>query len=176
MHSNTSIKPVANFPNYRIGEDGTVWSCFVKGGKSKQSLIWWPMKLKPTKSGHFCVNLYRLQNTPERKMVHQLVIQAFVGPCPPKQEVRHLDGNGKNNHISNLRYGTKLENFLDSVQHGVAAIGEKGGNAKLTNQQVREIRQAAASGEKYRPIGERHSISRHYVAKIVRREIWAFIF
>lgn len=50
--------------------------------------------------------------------VHQLVLLAFVGPRPCGMETRHLDGDCENNVLSNLVYGTKSENMLDSVQHG----------------------------------------------------------
>ena len=50
--------------------------------------------------------------------IHQLVLQAFVGPCPAGQEVRHLDGNPARNVRSNLCWGTKSENGYDKVRHG----------------------------------------------------------
>ena len=53
-----------------------------------------------------------------RAFVHQLVLLAFVGPMPEGQLTRHLDGNPQNNVLSNLRYGTALENSQDAVRHG----------------------------------------------------------
>lgn len=50
--------------------------------------------------------------------VHRLVLQAFVGPCPDGQQVRHLDGDKENNNLRNLRYGTGAENTADKVRHG----------------------------------------------------------
>jgi hypothetical protein len=50
--------------------------------------------------------------------IHQLVMQAFVGPASDGHEVRHLDGSRTNNHLSNLAYGTRSENQQDSVRHG----------------------------------------------------------
>lgn len=50
--------------------------------------------------------------------VHVLVALAFHGQPPKGLEVRHLDGNGANNALSNLRYGTHSENMRDSVAHG----------------------------------------------------------
>ena len=49
--------------------------------------------------------------------VHQLVLGAFVGPCPAGMEVRHLDGNEKNNRLSNLKYDTGSKNKLDRKWH-----------------------------------------------------------
>lgn len=50
--------------------------------------------------------------------VHRLVLAAFVGEVPEGMQCRHLDGNPKNNHFHNLRYGTVSENQLDRVKHG----------------------------------------------------------
>lgn len=50
--------------------------------------------------------------------VHQLVMLAFVGPCPDGMEVRHLDSCPWNNRLDNLAYGTKAENTRDSVLNG----------------------------------------------------------
>lgn len=52
------------------------------------------------------------------KPVHQIVMEAFVGPCPEGQLVRHLDGGFRNNHLSNLVYGTQAENMQDKQLHG----------------------------------------------------------
>lgn len=76
-------------------------------------------QLKPTLStgGYLRVSLY---NRGKKKifLVHHLVLLAFVGPRPQGMETRHLDGDPKNNHISNLRYGTSSTNKLDMVRHG----------------------------------------------------------
>lgn len=56
---------------------------------------------------------------PARRFVHRLVLEAFVGPCPEGQEGCHGDGNGLNNHLSNLRWDTRSANKLDEVRHGV---------------------------------------------------------
>lgn len=49
---------------------------------------------------------------------YQLVLLAFVGPCPEGQECRHLDGNCQNNRLDNLKWGTRSENARDRVRHG----------------------------------------------------------
>lgn len=49
--------------------------------------------------------------------VHALVLEAFIGPCPPGCEVRHLDGDKANCALANLAYGTRGENNLDRIRH-----------------------------------------------------------
>lgn len=69
------------------------------------------------KSGHMRVTLRRcgIQETAD---VHRLVLAAFVGPCPTGMETLHWDDVPSNNHLSNLRYGTRSENKLDLVRNG----------------------------------------------------------
>ena len=50
--------------------------------------------------------------------VHQLVLTAFVGPCPDGLMCRHRNGNGHDNRIENLVWGTAEENQQDRVEHG----------------------------------------------------------
>lgn len=54
----------------------------------------------------------------EIRRIHRLVLEAFIGPCPPGMETRHRDGDPANNHLTNLRWGTKTDNNLDQVRHG----------------------------------------------------------
>lgn len=49
---------------------------------------------------------------------HRLVGEAFLGPLPDGLETRHLNGNGLDNNLSNLKYGTRVENQQDSIAHG----------------------------------------------------------
>lgn len=85
------------------------------------------------------VGLYR-NGKGVTKDVHRLVMEGFVGQCPDGKEVGHLDGNGKNNRLSNLAYITAKENQFHRKLHGTYHIGEKVHNAKFTNAQVRRIK------------------------------------
>lgn len=52
-------------------------------------------------------------------LVHQLVALAFIGPCPPGEEVRHLNDKHGDARAVNLTYGTRSQNRLDAVRNGV---------------------------------------------------------
>ena len=51
------------------------------------------------------------------KDIHIVVLEAFVGLCPPGMQCRHLDDNKTNNYLSNLVWGTQTENAYDSVRN-----------------------------------------------------------
>lgn len=50
--------------------------------------------------------------------VHDLVLAAFVGPCPEGLEGCHWDGDATNNSLTNLRWDTRSANQYDKVRHG----------------------------------------------------------
>lgn len=79
-----------------------------------------------------------------------LVLKAFIGPRPSGHVARHLDGNGDNNTPDNLAWGTQAENIMDAVRHGTAprAPGVRNVKAKLTEDQVQEIRLRLLCGER----------------------------
>jgi hypothetical protein len=58
------------------------------------------------KSGHLSVAIGKGNS----RQVHQLVLEAFVGPCPEGYEVLHLNHEPSDNRLVNLKYGTRSEN------------------------------------------------------------------
>lgn len=51
-------------------------------------------------------------------------------------------------------------------------LGESSANAKLTNDQVIEIRRLASNGVTQVEIGRRFGVTPKHIGKIVRRELW----
>ena len=112
----TAWRPVVGYPNYEVSDDGQVRS---RPRERSRGGI-----LKPARNpgGYWYVTLCR---GPEkhRMRVHQLVAEAFIGPCPPGQEVRHLDDNKDDNRVVNLAYGTRQENVDDAIRNARLAAG-----------------------------------------------------
>lgn len=69
------------------------------------------------RNGRLQVCLYRNGKGPQH-MVHRLVLEAFVGPCPPGMIGCHWDDDPDNNHVSNLRWDTISANMQDKVRNG----------------------------------------------------------
>lgn len=116
-------RPVAGYEDsYEVSHIGRVRSVGRwRNTRRGESNRWQPGKLlkqeKRSKYGHRRVTLYNNRN-PVRRAVHQLVLEAFVGPRPDGLWVLHRDGNPSNNHVRNLYFGTPSENQYDRVRHG----------------------------------------------------------
>lgn len=124
-------KPVFGFECvYEVSDHGNVRS--IKSGQLKK------ISVEKHTNRHF-VGLSK-DNKQYLRRIHKLVLEAFVGQCPNGFECCHNDGNSANNHISNLRWDTHKSNMLDRIKHGTSNRGERCGKAKLTLEQVRQIR------------------------------------
>ena len=97
--------------------------------------------IKPVKaSGHYRVRLAR-DGSAFTKMVHQLVLEAFVGPRPDGLIACHGPRGQWCNELSNLSWGTYSQNNnADRLRDGTDHRGEKGPMTKLTQSQVDAIR------------------------------------
>lgn len=109
-------------------------------------------------------------------LVHILVLEAFVGQRPDGLICCHYDGDGTNNHIGNLRWDTYKANSADSIRHGTYSCGEKHGQAKLTEQQVKKIRYEYSTKKiKQVRLATKYGVSPSYIWHIVNRLTWKHI-
>lgn len=105
------------------------------------------------------------------RYVHQLVLEAFVGPRPPGQEAAHDDGIGDHNWVENLIWKTKKDNHADKHRHGTRQCGEQGGAHKLTNAQVAEII-ADARKTTGTVLAQRYGVGHTTIYKILNGHTW----
>ena len=125
--------------------------------------------------GHLAVNLCLGNGVRRRGKVHRLVALAFLGAPPPGTEVRHLDGNPKNNDLSNLAYGTRRENVADADAHGTLQRGSAKSTAKLKEADVPTIRSLRRSGWTQQEVGAVFGVSRELISRIDRRVRWTHV-
>lgn len=88
-------------------------------------------------------------------MVHRLVAEAFIGDAPPGYQVNHIDSDRANNASSNLEYVTPKGNQAHSwhtTQRQPPHRGETTPFAKLTENDVIQIRRMRAEGRTYKEI------------------------
>lgn len=105
-------------------------------------------------------------------MVHRLVAQAFLGlDLSSCWEVNHKDGNRHNNRVCNLEIVTHQQNIDHSIVTGLKCdYGEQSTNAKLTNTEATEIRQAWLRGAMQKDLAEIYGVSKQTICKIVNNK------
>lgn len=167
-------RPVQGFPGYRVGDDGSVWSCFNHIGHGRRPLgnEWNRLKGTPHgKMGYLRIILYR-DGKGHNKHVHPLVCAAFHGPCPDGMECCHENNIAGDCRSSNLRWDTKKNNQADRIKHGTDCRGEGHANSKLTEEQVRYIRSNYVFGQNATQLANKFSITVEQVRNIAKRKSW----
>ena len=101
---------------YEVSDQGRVRS-LGRIGRNGQTYPAKVLKLAQSKGYRLSV-LTALDGSRTTHRVHLLVMAAFVGPREEGMVCRHLDGNPANNVLSNLAYGTPVENAADMIAHG----------------------------------------------------------
>lgn len=123
------------------------------------------------------VHLYQ-NGAGKTRSVHILVALAFIGPRPDGKDIAHIDGDVMNAALSNLRYASKHENEADKLIHGTRfyARGETNGQAKLNENQVREILQRHKFGkESQTSLAKEFGVDQSLISHIARGVHWRHI-
>lgn len=109
------------------------------------------------------------------RWAHRAAYELLVGPIPEGHEIRHLVcDNPPCVNPAHLATGTRMQNVGDAVRKLRHAFGERGGTAKLTEEQVRDIKsQVARGGRLHKHIAADYGVSRSTVDMIGRGERWA---
>jgi hypothetical protein len=97
-------------------------------------------------------------------ILHRLVSEAFLGPCPPGFTVDHLDTNKMNCAASNLEYVTLSENCLRARRMGLNVM-----QRKFTQLQIREIRAKRLAGSATKVLANEYRTSYRYILAICDR-------
>ena len=91
-------------------------------------------------SRYFQVLIYNNEKKPRVVRVHRLVAEAFLEKAHTTATVDHIDNDKTNNNASNLQWMTFDENIKKAVQDKLHAFGERNSAAKLTEKDVKHIR------------------------------------
>lgn len=150
-------KTIPGFSKYEISEAGNI--------RRRSDHL--PIKSPLNEHGYFRAQLSDDNDKRCQRLVHRLLLLTFVGEPPTEKHVgAHDDGCRTNNALSNLRWATVRENHDDMDKHKTRAVGSSHGRAKLTDDQVREIRASNLSNMKLESI---FNLSNVAISKIKRR-------
>ena len=165
--------PIPDYPDYCAGSDGSIWSCRTLRGKRDESQ--WH-RLVPVRRGRYlAVLLYSAPGKRKLVNIHVAILKSFAGKPMAGMVSRHLDGNRYNCAISNLAWGTNLENHADKQRHGTTARGERHGISKNTTAEIIELRKLAAEGKPMKQLAAMFRLSLGGVEKIISRQTWKHV-
>lgn len=112
-------KPIPRHPGYEASTLGRVRSVDRlidqeghRGHRLHRGRI---LKLSRRDSGHLQTGV----GGGNFRRVHQIVLEAHVGPAPAGAIACHGNGDPSDNRLANLRWDTRSANALDAVRHSV---------------------------------------------------------
>jgi len=179
------LRDIPGFPGHRSDSEGGIWNCWkTKGGnvrredgpKSVMSDRW--RKLKPAvaqSSRRSFVSVKREDGQRKTVCVARLVYAAFKGVIPEGLFVWHINGDHTDDRLVNLRLGTMLDVQRNRRHTGHDSLGQKHGNAKLTDTKVRQLWRLHHRGLKGTAIARRFGVSKFTVSGILNRRTWRHI-
>lgn len=129
----------------------------------------------PRPDGGYLVIILSGRGKRTTRLVHKLVLDAFDRPREDGEECRHKDGDPSNNYWpENISWGTNAGNQQDRIRHGTSGKGERNSQAKLTPDQVRDIRRRGAV-ENQHELARELGMSQGQISRIVTRARWGHI-
>ena len=104
---------------------------------------------------------------------HRVSWEFHRGAIPEGLCVLHTCDNPACMNPDHLFLGTNQENTHDRYLKGRSAAGENNGNAKLSRQEVRDIRKLSSTGRCTRKeLASRFNVTSKMIGYIVRRQNW----
>jgi hypothetical protein len=175
----TEYRNLDKYPGYRVGDDGSVWSCLTR--KCAPKGTWKPTgnwrQLKPAiVRGYSYVTLTTELGERKNLRVHLLVLEAFRGPRPEgMQGCHHPDNDPTNCRLDNLRWDTCQSNHDDKRRLGTTAKGSRVGSAKLSEKQVVEIFHKSGAGTSRVALAKEYGVTPSNISQIATRKKWRHV-
>jgi hypothetical protein len=110
--------------------------------------------LKSSKSGNgYMVFGAHVDGGRSMLLVHRVVAEVFLGPCPRGHEVNHRDGRKTHNALSNLEYVTRSQNMKHATERGLNALptDRARGDRHWTRLHPERVKRGAENGAALHP-------------------------
>lgn len=134
----------------------------------------WKGKTTQRESCRYGVFWHNSKSMPAHRFAYELATES---PAPKDKVICHKCDNSLCVNADHLFIGTQIDNIADMDAKGRrrVGIGEKVCTAKLTADQVREIRQKYTQGQKKAWLAREYNVSDTNIDDIVRRNTWKHV-
>lgn len=128
--------------------------------------------IKPWKAGrgYFAVTLSKNGKT-KASYVHLLVAMAFISNPNNFPTINHINGNKLDNSVGNLEWVSYSYNNQHAYDIGLHKKGEEQYRAKLTEENVREIKRLGKYAT-YQQIGDKYHVSQATIRDVLIGKTW----
>ena len=172
------MKQIKTYPNYSVTENGEVISTGRIAGRSGKGFSTKELTLTTmhNQNGYCMVNLYK-DKKPKTRYVHRLVAEAYLENPANLPQVNHKDGNKDNNTVDNLEWCTSLHNNKHALSTGLreGMKGSTNSQAKLEEDQVRDIIKMMQQGLSNIEIAYEFNLHDRYVSLIRGKKRWKYL-
>jgi hypothetical protein len=154
-------------PNYgmiKVSNTGKVYSY-----KAKKELY-----QRRNSDGYLCIRIKQIDHTCKEYKIHRLVGMAFIPNPDNKPEINHKDGSRDKNYADNLEWSTHAENVKYKYTIGNDSnVGTKNPNAKLNEDDVREIRRLYNEGMSAYKIAKQYKRGWQTINHVIKGSTWS---
>lgn len=170
---------------YAITRDGRVWSYpreivkkdrWGKINKFKWKGGW--LKSNTTKKGDWYMSISLRRKNRKGFKIHRLVAKAFIPNPKGLLEINHKNGIKGDNRVKNLEWCSRQDN----IDHSWKILpkrnhqrGEKNYWSKLTEKDVRQIRNLAKKGSSGRSLAPVYGVSATTINGIIKGVYWKHV-
>jgi len=155
------------YPDYKIFENGKVWS-----NLSNKFL-----KPQLSLNGYYKFSLRNKNNGCSNVLLHRLIALAFIPNPYDLPQINHKDGNKLNNSLNNLEWCTPLYNVRHAYKNNLMkpAIGPALPQTKLLPKQVIEIKDLFNSKLSRKEIAHIFNVGTSTIDDIYHNRTWKWL-
>lgn len=143
-------------------------------GRVKNTITNFYLKPFSNNKGYLLVHL-TINGKRSNQLIHRLVAKAFIPNPDNLPQVNHIDGNKSNNRVNNLEWCTDSYNQNHAIVNKLHPSGVKVYNSKLSDEDVRYIREHYIPRDKQfgiKPLSKKFGTHSRTISRCVNRNTY----
>ena len=158
-----------DFRGYKVGSDGSIWTC--KNNSGRLTRYWRPLSPSLNRKGYFFITLCEGRRRTGLSIA-RLVLTLFVRPPVPGEDACHKNDVRHDNRLENLFWDTHQNNVRQRDERNRSAHGERNANAKLRSDDIPRIFLMSAQGFSAQRIAADYGVARQTIYMVLKGRTW----